>query len=53
MRDPPLAQRFQLEDGTYGMNDLADMHEVMDEEAEYRERAQAAAEAKAKRKKGG
>jgi hypothetical protein len=27
-----------LKDGTFGINDLWDMHEVLDEEAEYRRR---------------
>lgn len=39
MRDPPLCTLKQLQDGTYNINDLADMHEAMDEEAEYARRA--------------
>ena len=38
MRDPPLCTLAQLKDGTYTINDLADFHEAMDEEAEYRYR---------------
>ena len=38
MRDPPLCALLQLKDGTYTLNDLADMHEAMDEEAEYQRR---------------
>ncbi len=42
MRDPPLCTRKELRDGTYGINDLADFHEAMDEEAEYLRRMEAA-----------
>jgi hypothetical protein len=35
MRDPPLCTLRELQDGTYSINDLADFHEAMDEEAEY------------------
>jgi len=35
MRNPPLCTLAQLGDGTYTINDLADMHEAMDEESEY------------------
>lgn len=38
MRDPPLCTYRELRDGTYGINDLADFHEAMDEEAEYTRR---------------
>lgn len=38
MRDPPLCTLKELRDGTYNINDLADFHEAMDEEAEYRAR---------------
>jgi len=38
MREPPLCTLKELRDGTYTINDLADMHEAMDEEAEYRRR---------------
>lgn len=38
MRDPPLCTLRELKDGTYGINDLADLHEAMDEEAEYQRR---------------
>jgi hypothetical protein len=36
--DPPMAFLHQLKDGTYSLNDLADMHETLDEEAEYQKR---------------
>lgn len=36
MRDPPLCRLSELKDGTYSLNDLADFHEAMDEEAEYK-----------------
>jgi hypothetical protein len=38
MRDPPLCTLKELRDGTYNINDLADFHEAMDEEAEYQQR---------------
>lgn len=38
MRDPPLCTLRELEDGTYTISQLADMHEAMDEEAEYARR---------------
>lgn len=45
MRDPPLCRLAELRDydpargrGTYTINDLADFHEAMAEEAEYRRR---------------
>lgn len=38
MRDPPLCTLSELKDGTYTLNDLADFHEAMDEEDEYRRR---------------
>lgn len=38
MHDPPLCTYIQLKDGTYTLNDLADFHEAMDEEAEYMRR---------------
>lgn len=38
MREPPLCTLAQLKDGTYTINDLADMHEAMEEEAEYKRR---------------
>lgn len=38
MRDPPLCSLRQLQDGTYSINELADLHEAMDEEAEYQRR---------------
>lgn len=46
MRDPPLCQKIQLMDGTYTINDLADFHEAMDEEEEYRRRIDKASKAK-------
>jgi hypothetical protein len=42
MRDPPLCTLRQLQDGTYNINDLADMHEAMDAEAEFAARAEKA-----------
>lgn len=42
MRDPPLCTLRDLRDGTYNINDLADFHEAMDEEAEYHRRFKAA-----------
>lgn len=39
--EPPLCQLYQLSDGTYGLDDLADMHETLDEIAEYRRRVRA------------
>jgi len=41
MRDPPLCTLRELRDGTYTINDLADFHEAMAEEAEYRRRRRA------------
>ena len=41
MRDPPLCTLRELKDGTYSINDLADLHEAMDEEAEYARRFEA------------
>lgn len=41
MRDPPLCSYKQLQDGTYSLNDLADMHEAMDEQEEYQRRYRA------------
>ena len=41
MRDPPLCTLRELKDGTYSLNDLADFHEAMDEEAEYQRRIEA------------
>ena len=38
MRNPPLCTLRELQDGTYNINDLADFHEAMDEEAEYERR---------------
>jgi hypothetical protein len=45
-RDPPLCSLRELQDGTYSIDDLADFHEVMAEEAEYERRYEAAAKAK-------
>ncbi len=42
MRDPPLCKLKELQDGTYSIDDLADFHEAMDEEAEYERRFEAA-----------
>jgi hypothetical protein len=38
MSDPPRAALREAQDGTYGVNDWADFHEAMAEEAEYRRR---------------
>ena len=46
MREPPLCTLLQLKDGTYGINDLADFHEAMDEEAEYKRRYEIASKSK-------
>lgn len=46
MRDPPLCTVKQLRDGTYNINDIADMHEAMDAEELYAERVKAAKDAK-------
>jgi hypothetical protein len=48
MRDPPLCSLHELQDGTYDINDLADFHEAMDEEAEYTMRIEEDAEASKK-----
>lgn len=37
MRDPPLCSYYELKT-VYSINDLADFHEAMDEEEEYRRR---------------
>lgn len=42
MHNPPLCTYAQLKDGTYTINDLADFHEAMDEEAEYERRVRQA-----------
>lgn len=42
--DPPFCQLYQLQDGTYGINDLADFWETMAEESEYKARARDRAE---------
>ena len=36
--DPPFASYNQLIDGTYTIDDVADMHEVLDEIDEYHKR---------------
>lgn len=46
MRNPPLCTLRELQDGTYNINDLADFHEAMDEEAEYERRMRAANDGK-------
>ena len=38
MRNPPLCTLSELRNGTYNINDLADFHEAMDEEEEYKMR---------------
>lgn len=40
MSDPPLCSYRELKDGTYTINDLADMHEALDETEEYARRAE-------------
>jgi hypothetical protein len=44
----PVARKhcelYQLKDGTYTIDDLADFHEMMDETDEYERRAREAAE---------
>ena len=42
MRDPPLCTYKELTDGTYTINDLADMHEAMDAEEENARRIEKA-----------
>ena len=44
MSEPALCQYHQLCDGTYSIDDLADMHEVLDEKDEYLRRYQEASE---------
>lgn len=39
--EPPLCKYHELLDGTYTINDLADMHEALDEIDEYRRRYEA------------
>lgn len=46
MREPPLCSLHQLKNGTYSLNDLADFHEAMDEEAEYKRRYDIASKSK-------
>lgn len=46
MRDPQLCTLASLKDGTYTINDLADFHEAMDEEAEYSRRIEQTRERK-------
>ena len=52
MRDPQVCSLRELRDGTYSLNDLADMQEAMDEQDEYQRRFQDAAEAKRKSDQG-
>lgn len=42
--ESPQCTLAELKDGTYTLDDLADFHEVLDEEEEYRRRLEAAAE---------
>lgn len=42
MREPPLCTMAELQDGTYNICDLADMHEAMDAEAEHARRTEKA-----------
>jgi hypothetical protein len=46
MHNPPLCTLRELRDGTYSLDDLADMHEAMDEEDEYLRRGDAIARQK-------
>ena len=39
LRNPPLGSLRELQDGTYSIDDLADMHEAMDVEEENDRRA--------------
>jgi hypothetical protein len=48
MHDPPLCTFADLKNGTVSLCDLADMHEAMDEEAEYQRLADIAVAAKGK-----
>lgn len=41
MSEPPLCTLRELQDGTYTINDLADMHEALDLQAEYHRRLEA------------
>ena len=41
--DPPFASYHQLFDGTYTIDDVADMHEVLDTQEEYQRRYKKAA----------
>lgn len=38
MSEPPLCSYSELFDGTYDINQLADLHEALDEIEEYRRR---------------
>ncbi len=40
--EPPLCTYSQLKDGTYDINDLADMHEYLDIQEENKKRIQTA-----------
>ena len=46
MRNPPLCSLKELQDGTYTIDDLADMHEAMDVEDENARLYRAASEKK-------
>lgn len=48
MRHPPLCTRHELRT-VYSINDLADFHEAMDEEAEYDRRIAAEQERRVRR----
>lgn len=41
--EPPLARYCELIDGTYTIDELADMHETLDEIDEYKRRYEAKA----------
>lgn len=48
MREPALCTLNELKNGTYGINDLADFHEAMDEEVEYKRRYELASKSQNK-----
>ena len=52
MADPPLCTLAQLQDGTYSIDDLHLMNEMLMLKSELQEDARAKAEAEAKKKRG-
>ena len=52
MADPPLCTLAQLQDGTYSIDDLHLMKEMLMLKSELQEDARAKAEAKAEKKRG-